>query len=149
MENKDKYYRPDLTEFKVGFRYEYNYNGWLEAEYIGNVNVEEGHGYVRTLKEAIEDGDIRVKYLDKSDIIELGFMSVREQNCDRFFRGRFYLPNTEWKLFVDGTHKRIYICFQEDKEYPNKIFFVGTIKNYNELEFILKSIGVIKDETKN
>ena len=150
---ENKYYTPDITEFRVGFEFEvFEHDGspgtladWQE-HYIKHPN---DNGWIWTwenINKRIKDEEIRVKYLDKSDIESCGFKKIGiEQNCDRFFTGRYYLPNTDYKLFFDVLHgKRVYICINEKwGDYPSgKVVFAGNINNISELKILLKQLGI-------
>jgi hypothetical protein len=98
-----KYYTPSLEEFYIGFEYEYFYsplrykevaksNFWEKRIYTGNDFIgclypydEDKREYNAFLKLVphlgnfltIED-QVRVKYLDATDIEELGFTCIEE-----------------------------------------------------------------------
>ena len=83
MENK--YYVPDITEFRVGFGYEEKSSGLLakqiynESSPILNAQIWDEYGCkLDTIKDYIEQEQVRVKYLDTSDIKSFGFTLVKE-----------------------------------------------------------------------
>ena len=78
MENK--YYKPTIEEFHVGFEYEYwdtlgdGHYDWFEGTYyyMKQTDKPKNGGHVvwsiDSLIKAINDLEIRVKYLDREDI---------------------------------------------------------------------------------
>lgn len=130
----NKYYVPDLTEFRVGFRYEV-------PVYGGNWEL---HDFEKKVLTDLKDITIellpyvRCKYLDESDILELGFVKVKETNYQKSLDNEnFYEIQYDEDGLVIELWKRktdtLYDCFT---------LFRGQVKNYNELEVILKQIGV-------
>lgn len=130
-----EYYTPTIEEFHVGFEYEINvdgcwedtvedFEGWYKYKFkVGNCFRE-----LYDIEENINN--IRVKYLDSSDIESFGFKQG-------------ILPYQ----FFDGVHKliilennRISIEHIADECY----LFYGKIKNKSELEAVLKMLEIIK-----
>jgi len=87
---ENKYYTPEIEEFHVGFTYEFgkDYLGqylWTEF-YIDHADVLSAW----ELEEQIDDGHVRVKYLDREDIESLGWESVDKNNSGKkFYEGSF------------------------------------------------------------
>ena len=78
MENK--YYIPDITEFRIGFEYEEKSSGlWTKQIYnkhspVLNQEIWDEYGCkLNTIKDYIEQEQCRVKILDKEDIESFGF----------------------------------------------------------------------------
>lgn len=124
MENK--YYTPDISEFHIGFEYE-----WKPKD-------EDDYGYVKD-KYCIQDQfdemyinneiDFRVKYLTKEDIESLGFEQQSLQ----------YQYKKDWYRLINRREENQYII--EDGRYQDQIF-VGTIKNKSELKRLLKQLNI-------
>lgn len=124
MENK--YYTPDISEFHIGFEYE-----WKPKD-------EDDYGYVKD-KYCIQDQfdemyinneiDFRVKYLTKEDIESLGFEQQSLQ----------YQYKKDWYRLISRCEENQYII--EDGRYQDQIF-VGTIKNKSELKRLLKQLNI-------
>ena len=124
MENK--YYTPDISEFHIGFEYE-----WKPKD-------EDDYGYVKD-KYCIQDQfdemyinneiDFRVKYLTKEDIESLGFEQQSLQ----------YQYKKNWYRLINRCEENQYII--EDGRYQDQIF-VGTIKNKSELKRLLKQLNI-------
>lgn len=120
MENK--YYVPDITEFREGFEYELKMDGnWypMSSPFYPLVN-NSGLEY-------------RVKYLNKEDIESFGFNHIGAlwfENIEKSYRIRKWKGNEVdiYKWWIDGD---------------NNLIFRGKIKNKSELQQVLKMIGVI------
>jgi hypothetical protein len=68
----NKYYIPQIEEFHIGFEYERKYisfEEWKKEIYLLHYDCN-----LNKLNVRIIDGEIRVKYLDQSDIESLGFI---------------------------------------------------------------------------
>ena len=139
MENK--YYVPDITEFRVGFGYEEKSSGlWTKQIYnesspILNAQIWDEYGCkLDTIKDYIEQEQVRVKYLDTSDIESFGFSHIGAlwfENIEKSYRIRKWKGNEVdiYKWWINGD---------------NNLIFRGKIKNKSELQQVLKMIGVIE-----
>lgn len=130
MENK--YYTPSIEEFYSGFEYELlGHSGkmvpggitqkWETLEYsldASYLNDED------SLKELLDCGEIRVKYLDSSDIEELGFIDG--------IKGDYKL------IFYAAPRCYCIIYYNPD----SKCLFDGIIKNKSELRKILNMLNI-------
>lgn len=148
MENK--YYTPSIEEFNVGFRYEWRFDPkefwksgeatWIKKEY-NQCFIENPD----TPCQNINENDIRVKYLDREDIEELGWCFVRE-----IFNSKLdeYVHPNEGE---SGRTLRVYKDINDFIKYGVDIGigymdFYGesyNIKNYNELKKVMELIGII------
>lgn len=122
---KDKYYQPTKEEFYIGFEceiYDDNDKTW-DLVYI---DTQPGLCNITGL-----DLDIRVKYLDRSDIEDLGFKQITD-NC-------YNLPigNEEFRLLFEDNILKIYLA---DK-YSNMLF-QGNVKNKSALKILLKQLNI-------
>jgi len=109
MENK--YYTPELSEFHIGFEYEYNpslielnlwyldnnnnSNKWYSESFTAG-NVLEGESEITEIQRLIESKAIRVKYLDLQDLEDLGFVKTDIgvfKNC--YKKDSFVITNME------------------------------------------------------
>jgi len=128
---EEKYYIPDLKEFRVGFEYEqtgsplYPHEHWDKRIYTYCNN-----GDLSYIQMNIINKYIRVKYLDHDDIISLNFNfshDVYVKNCgDRLL-----------SLVIKDDKIRICEMSNSDKY---KVLFYGKIKNKSELKDILEKI---------
>lgn len=148
---ESKYYVPDIKEFRVGFEYEYS----------GNKGKEWDTGIIENLydfEDLIDDlryDDIRVKYLDRQDIEELGF-TFSSKSVDDWYKKdtSLRLESGHWINSFRLQHDRNN-TFQtaEDHCYNIKIYaciagcdddvlFEGIIKNKSELKELLEKLGI-------
>ena len=163
MENT-KYYTPEIEEFCVGFEYEQKVKfGWynsifgeLNGEYIGEYDNELSECYWE-----IRHNNIRVKYLDKTDIESFGFINILTTGTQRFkkYVNLKQLEDGEWfdyylflslRYFDNTPHitiKKIDIhTYEEEIEVNDNVkteyLFQGYVKNKHEFSKILKQLGI-------
>ena len=142
---KDKYYQPDISEFHIGFEYEYNPEDDQWNKHIMNSPTP-----IPNLTDFVPKY-FRVKYLDREDIESLGF--IQKPNDERVFM--MYLKetaqpiflNTGWSSIVSPDKQTTVISAPKMDESKMKILhenflFNGTIKNKSVLKQVLKMIGV-------
>lgn len=144
---KDKYYTPKIEEFHVGFEYEglmtmRGHQSWSENDYSLNTDLD------------VYD-ELRVKYLDKEDIEELGFKHLKKSIDDWFeLEGDFNLGSwTSYKIQIHyGYHDHILSINAIDRPGEHKLF-EGVIKNKSELIKLLIQLRIIttfvSDEAKH
>jgi hypothetical protein len=128
---KNKYYTPSIEEFYVGFECEI-YDDDDKTWDLVYVDTQPGLCNITGL-----DLDIRVKYLDKSDIEDLGFTHIgalwfesKELDCRiRKWKGLEIDIYHDWSR-NDGEHTDHYKVFR------------GTIKNKSELKILLKQLNI-------
>ena len=134
---ESKYYIPDISEFHHGFEYEFkekNSSKWIKCM----LNMEFSYKHIR---EELDDGLFRIKYLCQEDIESLGFISNRPYDGE--YRSR---SNIRWDCRAETlklTHndENNWIELRIDANYGQEYLFQGTIKNKSELKVILKQIG--------
>lgn len=136
----EKYYTPRIEEFHDGFEFEYNVyneeideftNMWEKSKFDSRSGL--GHDMTHFLN----DGQVRVKYLDQEDIESLGWKYNNDYN--------------EGKVFKKFTNDKYYVLYFKDNiieiDYLNNAFengvFKGTIKNKSELKNLLKQLQII------
>jgi len=135
---QSKYYTPDIKELRVGFEYEYS----------GNKGKDWDIGIIESLydfEDLIDDlryDDIRVKYLDRLDIEEVGFTYLEDQGMSENNGYRFTIPDNTffrsfYHLFYWKTNNRLKI----ERPFMGCIFD-GIIKNKSELKELLEKIGI-------
>jgi len=152
----NKYYTPDISEFYIGFEYEKS--KFYKGEVTENFSTKkyEPSDFIEVdgeffLQEYIDSGYIRVKYLYKQDIEELGFEhtggSLVKNTLDEFTmdyndpRGTYdkisilYNYNSKWCLIIQGDYETPYT------DWPTR--FTGHIKNKSELKQILKMLNIL------
>jgi hypothetical protein len=162
----DKYYIPDISEFYFGFEYQTNYDrkgDWRTFifdsfnEYV-DVGMD-GELYEYTLQSEIDSGEIRVKYLDREDIENLGFKKMEKNNWvgwhDYYLKDTllgsipYYLYCTLHVPIMDNNYKIIvhrndnYNKIEEEiKKGESEVVYVGNIKNKSELKKLLKMLYI-------
>lgn len=138
-----EYYIPTIEEFCIKFQYELYQNkiiGWEKKEISLQTDLE-------AVNYHLNNGDIRVKYLDKEDIESYNF-NYEGEGVDIVFskKGMFKTPDgrhniSEYKLRYNLTEHELNIeCFfggiSEGK------LFEGIIKNINEFKKLLKQLKI-------
>ena len=153
MENK--YYIPEISEFHIGFRYERLFDDkWLKQE-CGLHNVD------------LPGKMLRVNFLDSEDIIELGWKETSSHsniyqfkvNDDMIFelmdykndnhieiQGYSNMKGMKQKLFPDKEFtKRQVTIDNKDNWCRNSLCFRGTIRNFNELQDVMRMLKINSD----
>ena len=143
---EEKYYIPEIEEFHIGFEYEAK--RWIigEQDNVRNPwkiynDFSEDYGNNDTdtigcVREDIDSGYIRVKYLSKEDIErelknKLDFTEIGYEK-DNFYEFSFNQGGVEFSGLLTNSDRMFSIY--EDKE----CLFRGEIKNFNELHKLLK-----------
>ena len=142
MENK--YYIPHIDEFTSDFHYEY-FNGkvWIKSSDFTNDWDYEDNPHYAVMK-GIDNGIIRVKYLDSSDIEELGFTVVKTKGNSFEAVKKFtftydnYPSEGEYNIIVSGDK----YCVIKLKDIGETTLFRGEIKNKNVLKQVLKMLDI-------
>lgn len=141
----EKYYTPDLEEFHVGFRYEEGDKAtrgtstlWTKTQIKGSYEI-------------VDIGvweEVRVKYLDREDIEELGW--AYKGNHWFYKRDEYYEmiidEYTSYFLHIYNDSNTLAILLSSNGSYSlegSTRLFDGKIKNYNELKTLTKQIGII------
>ncbi len=121
----EKYYTPDIEEFKWDFEFEwFNLNEWHKGKIYGRW----AYTSWTELFEYLDEGRIRVKYLDEEDILELGFSLYWQDESEFCYKLKDISITFDFKV-----NRRILV-----KQERNAIWL--TIKNKSELKQILKMI---------
>jgi hypothetical protein len=147
MENK--YYVPDIEEFRIGFEYEYHehfgkdFGKWNKYTVTSNTILEQ-------ILNLITSGSIRVKYLDKEDIESCGF--ELEYSADLTYSSTYTrdCPDSgvlnsikiSLQLYPNTSVPPCIIILKEYKDGTYGTFFNGTIKNLSELKVLLKQLNL-------
>jgi hypothetical protein len=135
----NKYYTPFIEEFRVGFRCEFNeYGEWIEEiqdwQTLNTVFDINEHG-------SSEWGNgiadlYRVKYLDTEDILSLGFEQISPFSFEKTFGNTNVIIH--YTHYKEIPYVQIFAVFEGNQS----VRFSGKVKNINELEVILKQVGV-------
>ncbi len=151
MDN-EKFYAPDITEFYVGFQYEFlvnhgsPYEKWepRTIEYISDTEDDPYKGYTLNSLEKYNNVFIRnawrVKYLDKEDIESLGWKLYEES-------GLYLMSNRGYVYMLTRSHGQIIIQMEltvgAETTNTDGTIFRGTIKNKSELKQLMKQLNIL------
>lgn len=138
----DKYYIPSIEEFHVGFEYERLYiDEWLSDAPFPEMA---GDHAIENTEFLLDEGLIRVKYLDKEDIEELGFHHWATNHNPKGELVGYELSNERFNITF--ILKDSFLEIVETITY--KPYFEGYIKNKSELKKILQQIGIRTEDNK-
>lgn len=136
---EDKYYTPEIDEFFDKFEFEYKEyleesdeysNRWITSKFDTRSGL--GHEITHQLYEET----LRVKYLDKEDLIELGFNPVKDVEVNMCNKQIYY---KDQKYSVVFNYDRITDIVIQKDSFP---VFNGVVKNKSELIKVLKMLGI-------
>jgi len=132
MKIEKGYYIPNIDELHVGFELQWDDgNGWLTIE----LELDNFKANIENLLEDINDGRIRVKYLDKDDIKDLDYNFYAENAASKYKANESYI-----EIILSGLTKNIEIYITDNTGYTT-CKFNGKIKNKTELKRILRQIS--------
>lgn len=139
----EKYYVPESSEFHVGFEFQGIHP---EDDIDGHIwkHIMIVHPMQMSRIEVwIDREEVRVKYLDREDIENCGFLPVIPLNADREYYNVTHwtteMHNNAWHIHKESNNTyRIEFGFSE---YNYDLYFKGEIKNKSELKRILKQVG--------
>lgn len=146
MKWDNRYYTPDIHDFKVGFIYQYKQLDEIQWN-VDSVKLEDYDivngdckiaEIVRNLTDESKKVLYRVKMLDVSDVMSFGFTKttpifVNNKNYNMFtLRGNYNLI-----LYNDGKQSSVTISDNHDN-----VLFDGIVMNLNELEDILDRVEI-------
>lgn len=145
----NKYYTPDIEEFCVGFECEIltSYD-WIKGTFPSVLFQDTLTGFEaqKDLFKATKNASIKVKYLDGSDIEELGF-KYKAKTIDLWFEKEgiylredgHHLNNIKLQYGLHDNKLKITFCYVSGEE---QIHFEGKIKNKSELVKLLKMLEI-------
>jgi hypothetical protein len=138
------YYAPSTEDFYYGFEFEvYNdpHKYCIEGQSEGWKQISMGMGglgNIINIQKLILDKQIRVKFLDAQDILDLGYNATFSGYC---IKDRIFIQHVPVSEFNNIPSIRIYksstLRGGFDREY-----FVGTVKNKSELKKIISQISL-------
>jgi hypothetical protein len=135
---EEKYYVPEISEFRHNFEYQWNVGiaphvEWMDFSVslscdLGNIN------------DHINAGAIRVRYLSEQDILGEGWRKDETLSVSKFFydRGDDVFDFNNWGRELD------FIIRKKITSDVWSVVFQGTIRNINELRMIQKMCGIQK-----
>ena len=134
---ENKYYTPEINEFYVGFEYEYKNHDGVNRDISTPVWKKSAVKSINDLP-YIERGlntinNTRVKYLDKQDLIELGFKEIGQEE--------YYLNGDLNSWCIEALyHQSIKSYYRIGDGETQRMFL--EIKNKSELIKVLKMLGI-------
>ena len=135
----NKYYKPDLDEFYIGFEFQNKLGDEWETEIFKDTNN------LHSMYLNRDTIHLRVKYLDKEDIESLEFIHSGK-SIDIWFnkKGSFNLGSwTAYSIILQyGLHDNRLRIYAEDPGMDDFVLFTGHIKNKSELIKLLKKLGI-------
>lgn len=141
MEEISKYYTPELSEFHVGFSYEFKNhrtkNVWTKAKLYN-------HEDLRFLGENYMNTQFRVPFLSKENIESLGWKEHQIYPAGE----TIFITNDnnfDYELLYNSKKNNIKITKHWEVWLKGKnkgTLFTGIIKNANELKKLMKQIGI-------
>lgn len=160
------YYIPSIKEFYIGFEYEQIGTGgkYISVIYEGQV-LRKNYYYdeYESIEDLIEDGEIRVKHLDKDDIESLGFIYKKSTDLyasikkihlsDEFYLKKDIDLTYELLLYYNGDNTNIDICLFSQElcnngEYSGDEYMYQislNIKNKSELKIVLQQLNITEN----
>ncbi len=152
---EDKFYCPDISEFHSGFRFQtLNSKGLLyyesmpENEWVDNGMDFGILGDINNIQRLLLSKQIRVKYLSKSDIEDLGweFIDKTQGTANNLYFEKVvknYLNENEIvKLYFLPEGIEVEWCWNVIVTGKRERNFQGRIKNKSEFKKILTMIGI-------
>lgn len=135
---KNKYYTPSIEEFFIGFEYEeedsLEDNLWIKR------TLDFNYGWLEIPQDFANDK--RVKYLDASDIEELGFKLVfSDIGIECWKLGDFELrTDVDLGAYIDSGN--LYSIFYNPYGKQYNCVFSGIIKNKSELKKVSNMLNI-------
>lgn len=132
MNNDSRYYTPDVTEFHVGFEFEFHSDKREWKKFVFDLFKP-----MAVLQNVVDNSEMfRVKYLDEADLVELGWVDSKlgYKNTKAY-----HIGSTEL-FFYDKCANNVYIT---DKSACG--IFDGTIRNKSELRKVMAMLGIKKE----
>lgn len=129
---ENKYYTPELEEFHIGFEYEFRIEDEWRSLKWNQSQVVQGR---------VLEGLVRVKYLDKKDLNELGYYDTSKNYFMKDAPGNLgywteVLIDYRW-----WTPEKNELSIKGVRGNEQGILFHGKIKNKSELVQILEKIN--------
>lgn len=133
MEKKTdlNYYVPSVEELYPGFRYE-----WLDVS--NDVWLPKVYNESTFLALALDR--VRVKYLDKQDLEDLGWEQLHKVGWGYEYKKDHFRLNVIFGM--NRTLVKIYTYENMSSDSREYIFFRGNVKNKSELEKLIQMLNI-------
>jgi hypothetical protein len=130
MKEEDKYYVPEISDFRIGFEYEFQGipKGWHKMIFSEEDNLKTMRYNIEKLEDAI-----RVPYLSKEQIEKEGWKQ-RVTEDDTWYLGE----QRDYDL-IKARKSHYYIIMNNDSDIT---LFSGEIKSINEFRYICKLLKI-------
>lgn len=159
MEDNIKYFQPDISDIRIGYELEINWNRGYETNWIPiKITVQDDDfAYTQELSEivdALDDGmsEARVPYLTKEQIEAEGWL-FQGKSIDTWFykEGDFEIGSintsgiwTSYKIVIHyGFHDKRLFINADDQGTEHKLF-EGNCRCINDFRYIMKLLGISK-----
>ncbi len=143
----NNFYTPDISEFHVGFEFEYfdnRHKVWRKSDDFIKSHSDWDTDSLEDIKFQLEEEPqrIKVKYLDSEDIKELGWVFNYDTDGGLHFfykeaedrEGRFVMYHVPIQNRIEIT---------EDNYSDEYTIFDGFIYNKSELKWLMKRLGIL------
>ena len=153
---ENKYYTPEIDEFFIGFEFEELFRQkWnrlipppedLPNEWV-KLKLDTSHSISRIISKIKQD-KVRVKSIDKEDLVELGFKLTYIKEDAELIGGFDIHINEQYKILLSLTGEnhvfifRLLHCDDPSTGRWKTDLFDGKIKNKSELIKVLKMLGI-------
>ncbi len=142
MDNENKYYIPTIEEFHVGFEYE-TYVAGSNTEYKKMAYSLTSPLVHNAYAQGLQEGWIRVKYLDKEDIESLGWkFGTTFKNLEVFHKNSNVLFFNSKSLDISISEPISSNKNETMKERLTQSIFCGTLKNKSELKKLMQQLNI-------
>jgi hypothetical protein len=139
MENK--YYTPSIEEFHVGFEYEAVTN-----PNITNLNwskrLVDMHSNLVAYSAMIGSGLVRVKFLDRQDIEELGWGYSETYSENEIFTKKVTIIRGEYDAYLHYVEYTKWVMIYLKNETESHTVFAGTIRNKSQLRQLMAWLNI-------
>ncbi len=131
---ESKYYTPEIEEFHKGFEFE-----WFENQFKKDTFAITTDDDLEIIDDEIREGKIRVKLLDKEDVLSFGW----KDDGNDWFRFRSNTNHNYELSIYDDNRIHIYFIRYNNGEKKFDQYFAGYCKNKSELKKLMVQIGII------
>jgi len=146
---EEKYYTPSISEFHVGFEYEYyclldwpkKEKGWRKQTIENDYSDHRG-AVIPIPFNDFDEGCVRVKRLDREDIESLGWVFHNNGFNDMFIYNKTKYTYPLWNMKINKSGSLTIYHLQENGDVVSKAVSDIFIKNKSELKRIMQQLGI-------
>lgn len=130
---KNKYYTPQIEEFSIGVECQVYHS---KEKVWKDIGIRHGEDLTKIVSTFTTDNtSVRFKYLDEDDLFKTGFQFLDSREG----KLRFINERDEKIYFGDFYKELRYIVIENN---CGQFYFMGWLKNKNELQKVLKQVGI-------